>query len=215
MSSSLSVTVFGLGCLWGADPVFGALDGVRHTLVGFAGGTTPAPAHADIGDHIEAVRVVFEPTQIDYPDLLDAFWAAHVPSETAAKRRYRHALFPQTDRQAEQAAETIGADESAWLFPDASFHEAAPRHQNYKLRQHERLAAHFLSRAANADAFARSTAATLANAYVAGHRPLDRLDDDRARLALPPAALDTLRTCARRHHGWRAFVDAESSRPRG
>jgi peptide-methionine (S)-S-oxide reductase len=209
MFSSLSAAVFGLGCLWGADPVFGALDGVRHTLVGFAGGTTPAPTHAAIGDHVEAVQVVFDPGQITYPDLLEAFGDAHAPAETPAKRRYRHALVPQTDRQAEQAAETTGPGEGVWVCPNASFHVAAPRHQNYKLRQHERLAAHFLDRAPDESAFARAPAATLANAYVGGHRPLDRLDDDRACLDLPPDALDRLRTHARRHHGWRAFVDAE------
>lgn len=209
MSSSHSVAVFALGCLWGADPVFGALDGVRHTLVGFVGGATPQPTHAAIGDHIEAVRVVFDPDRVTYPDLLTAFWAAHNPSVTTAKRRYRHALFPQTDLRAEQAAETTGPGENVWVCPDASFYAAAPRHQNYKLRQHERLAAPFLDRAPTDDAFACSAAATLANAYVAGHRPLDRLDDDRDRLALPPDALDRLRGRARRHHGWRAFVDAE------
>lgn len=216
MSSSPAVALFGLGCLWGADPVFGALDGVRYTLVGFAGGTTPAPTHADIGDHVEAVQVAFNPDQLSYADLLEVFWDAHDPAETAAKRRYRHALVPQTDRQAEQArtartqaAKWLGSGDNVWVCPDASFHAAAPRHQNYKLRQHQSLAAVFLDRAPTDDAFARSPAATLANAYVAGHRPLDRLDDDRACLDLPPDALDQLRTHARRHHGWRAFVNAE------
>jgi methionine-S-sulfoxide reductase len=214
MSSSFSVAIFGLGCLWGADPVFGALDGVRHTVVGFAGGTTPGPTHADIGDHVEAVRVVFDPERRAYTDLLKAFWRVHDPSETVAKRRYRHVLFPQTDRQAEQAqmARTQGAERlgdggrRVWVVPHASFHAAASHHQNYKLRQHESLAAPFLDRAATDDAFTRSPAATLANAYVAGYRPLDRLDDDRNQLALPPGALDTLRRQAQRHHGWRAFV---------
>ena len=207
MSSSTSVAVFGLGCLWGADPVFGALDGVRYTLVGFAGGTTPDPTHAAIGDHIEAVRVVFDPTQIAYSDLLRAFWTAHDPTETAAKRRYRHALVPQTDRQTAQAT-TVRAQwgERVWLCQNDCFHLAAPHHQNYKLRQHERLAARFRDRVPTDDAFTRSPAATLANTYVAGHRPLARLDEDRDRLALPAQALDRLRDLARRHQGWRAFV---------
>jgi peptide-methionine (S)-S-oxide reductase len=213
MSSSTSVAVFGLGCLWGADPVFGALDGVRYTLVGFAGGTTPDPTHAAIGDHIEAVRVVFDPVQIAYSDLLRAFWTAHDPTETAAKRRYRHALVPQTDRQAEQArtartqaAKWLGSGEHVRICEHDAFHVAAPCHQNYKLRTHDRLAAPFRNRCVSDEAFARSPAATLANAYVAGHRPLDRLDEDRGLLALPAQALDRLRDLARRHQGWRAFV---------
>lgn len=59
-SPTLRESVFALGCLWGADPVFGGCDGVAYTCVGFAGGSTPVPTHADIGDHVEAVRVVFE-----------------------------------------------------------------------------------------------------------------------------------------------------------
>lgn len=202
--------VFALGCLWGADPVFGGLDGVMYTCVGFAGGDTPAPTHADIGDHREAVRVTFDPTHATYADLLDAFRTAHDPTQAPAKHRYQPALFPQTAQQAQKAQAVVSDNALDVPIPSTTcFHAAAPRHQNYKLRRHDILMEAFRARIPSEPAFARSPAATLVNAYVSGHRAPHRLDDDRQRLGLPPDALHTVRRLARRHQGWEALVQAE------
>lgn len=212
--SELHQSVFALGCLWGADPVFGGLDGVVRTCVGFAGGRVSSPTHADIGDHIEAVRVTFAPSRIAYGDLLARFWSAHTPTQTPAKRRYRSALFPCTARQAEQArAQRPSSVEGVPLLRNAAFHAAAPSHQNYKLRRHDALMEAFRARLPSETAFVRSPAATLANAYVAGHRAPERLAEDRERLGLPSEAIRTLHRCARRHQGWAAFVDTTETSP--
>ena len=82
--SDTTTAVVALGYLWGADPVFGGRDGVVRTCVGFAGGTTPDPTHSAIGDHVEAVRVVFAPDQLSYRELLNHFWAHHDPAQAPA-----------------------------------------------------------------------------------------------------------------------------------
>jgi len=214
--SDTTTAVVALGCLWGADPVFGGRDGVVRTCVGFAGGTTPDPTHSAIGDHVEAVRVVFAPDQLSYRELLNHFWAHHDPAQTPAKRRYAHALFPQTAAQSDLARATRAAEEERHddtqrvdIIEKASFSPAALHHQNYKLRRHGALVSAFRARLSSDEAFARSPAATRANAYVAGHRAPNRLDQDRDRLDLPPDAVETLRSLARRHHGWRAYVHSE------
>jgi len=48
-------TVVALGCFWGVEAAFGALDGVVRTTVGFAGGQSSAPTYAAVRDHAEAV----------------------------------------------------------------------------------------------------------------------------------------------------------------
>ncbi|PQJ34695.1 hypothetical protein BSZ35_08865 [Salinibacter sp. 10B] len=109
--SDTTIAVVALGCLWGADPVFGGRDGVVRTCVGFAGGTTPNPTHSAIGDHVEAVRVAFAPDQLSYRELLNHFWTHHDPAQTPAKRRYAHALFPQTAAQSDLARASRAAEE--------------------------------------------------------------------------------------------------------
>ena len=142
-----------------------------------------------------------------------ARWICGWHNARSDPRRYRPALFPQTDRQREKARGGLARRASSPASVSAiemgtavEFHVAAAHHQNYKLRRYEALAAPIRDRVSDEGAFARSPAATLANAYVAGHRPLDRLDEDRERLALSAEALDRLRERARRHQGWRAFV---------
>ncbi len=81
----LEVAVFGLGCFWGAEEVFWRIPGVWSTSVGYAGGTTPHPSYDEVCSgqtgHTEAVRVVFDPTQVAYADLVKAFFEFHDPTQ--------------------------------------------------------------------------------------------------------------------------------------
>ena len=52
---------FGLGCFWGPDARFGAMDGVIRTRAGYAGGTKRDPSYHSLGDHTEVVHVEFDP----------------------------------------------------------------------------------------------------------------------------------------------------------
>lgn len=54
---SLKTAVFALGCFWRSEAVFGCLDGVVRTTVGYAGGTKLNPEYRSLGDHAESVRV--------------------------------------------------------------------------------------------------------------------------------------------------------------
>lgn len=56
---SLKTAVFALGSFWRSEAVFGCLDGVVQTTVGYAGGTKLNPEYRSLGDHAESVRVRF------------------------------------------------------------------------------------------------------------------------------------------------------------
>jgi peptide-methionine (S)-S-oxide reductase len=199
--------IVALGCFWGPDALFGALDGVVRTCVGYAGGTTPDPTYADIGDHIEAVRIEYDPEQIDYGTLLDHFWAAHDPTRAPFKRQYQSALFPRTDAQVEQArasmnetAERLDASLATEVVEDAPFYRAEAYHQKHILRRRDTLLQALRPRYPNETAFADAPAAALLNGYAGGHRAPHRLADDQPRLDLSPEAADALRSLVEQRH---------------
>jgi peptide-methionine (S)-S-oxide reductase len=77
--------VFGCGCFWGAEKGFWRLPGVITTAVGYAGGQVANPSYDQVCSgrtgHSEVVRVVWDPTQIDFSDLLKLFWECHDPTQ--------------------------------------------------------------------------------------------------------------------------------------
>jgi peptide-methionine (S)-S-oxide reductase len=81
----METALFGLGCFWGAERKFWALDGVYVTAVGYAGGLTPNPTYREVctgmTGHNEVVLVVFDPAVIPYEALLRVFWEAHDPTQ--------------------------------------------------------------------------------------------------------------------------------------
>ncbi len=83
--AGLEEAVFGLGCFWGAERLFWQLPGVWTTAVGYAGGHTPHPTYEEVctarTGHAEVVRVVYDPAQVSYRDLLRTFWEGHDPTQ--------------------------------------------------------------------------------------------------------------------------------------
>ncbi len=79
------VAMFGMGCFWGAEKQFWLTPGVYSTAVGYAGGLTPNPSYMQVCSgrtgHNEVVRVVFDPKQITYEQLLKVFWEGHDPTQ--------------------------------------------------------------------------------------------------------------------------------------
>ncbi len=77
--------MFGMGCFWGVERMFWKLDGVWVSMVGYAGGYTPNATYEEVcsGEtgHNEVVRLIFDPTIIDYADLLKVFWEGHDPTQ--------------------------------------------------------------------------------------------------------------------------------------
>ncbi|MFE3267207.1 peptide-methionine (S)-S-oxide reductase MsrA [Streptomyces sp. NPDC059215] len=82
----LEIADFAMGCFWGAERAFWRLPkGVYTTLVGYQGGFTENPTYEEVCSgltgHTEAVRVVHDPAEIPYEELLKVFWESHDPTQ--------------------------------------------------------------------------------------------------------------------------------------
>ncbi|MCU4926716.1 peptide-methionine (S)-S-oxide reductase [Halobacteria archaeon AArc-dxtr1] len=166
---------FGLGCFWGPDAMFGAVDGVVRTRVGYAGGTKSDPSYQTLGDHTEVVQIEYNPDQLSFDDLLARAFAEHTPYRQAKKRQYQHLIFTEMADQHDQLQvfldeSDLDRDRIATRFESLDrFYPAEPYHQKFNLRG-KRWITDVFSKAGYDDAAIReSSAAAKLNAHAAGH----------------------------------------------
>ncbi|WP_051706101.1 peptide-methionine (S)-S-oxide reductase MsrA [Nocardioides aequoreus] len=110
------VALFGLGCFWGAEEVFWQVPGVWSTSVGYAGGHTAHPSYEEVCSgrtgHTEAVRVVFDPAQVSYADLVATFFEVHDPTQGMRQgndvgTQYRSAIYYASPEQRQVAEDVV------------------------------------------------------------------------------------------------------------
>ena len=77
--------IFGAGCFWGVERKFWVLKGVWLTSVGYAGGNSINPTYEQVcyeeTNHVEVVKVVYDPAVIKIDTLLKTFWECHDPTQ--------------------------------------------------------------------------------------------------------------------------------------
>ena len=111
----LEQAIFGMGCFWGAEKKFWELKGVKLTAVGYAGGITKNPNYRDVctglTGHNEVVKVLFDPTEISYVEILGTFWENHDPTQLNRQgndmgTQYRSGAYYFSDAQKLRLLET-------------------------------------------------------------------------------------------------------------
>ena len=147
----MQTALFGMGCFWGAERRFWQLPGVYSTAVGYAGGYTPNPSYEEVCSgmtgHNEVVRVVYDPSEIDYQSLLRSFWEGHDPTQGMRQgndvgTQYRSAIYTFDESQLSQATasrdhyqdalqQTTGAPITTEILPAPKFYFAEAYHQQY------------------------------------------------------------------------------------
>ena len=185
-SDATATATFGLGCFWGPDAQFGAIDGVVRTRVGYAGGTTRDPTYHSLGNHTEVFQVEFDPDTITYRDLLEVVFESHNPHHQTSKTQYQNVVLAATAAQQETLTEFLS---SLGLTADGigtrveqltRFYPAEDYHQKYKLRSVSSLMDAFDDAGYDDEAVRESPIAAKLNGYAAGH--------DVAAFDVPPAS---------------------------
>lgn len=145
----LAQAVFGGGCFWCTEAVFLDLHGVEDVESGYSGGHVDRPTYEQVcgarTGHAEVVRVVFDPSQVSYEDLLKVFFATHDPTTLNRQGndvgpQYRSVIFTVNGEQAEVARNVVAGLQAASVFDDPivteispliNYFAAEPYHQRY------------------------------------------------------------------------------------
>ena len=144
------------------------------TLSGYAGGTSKAPTYRAIGDHSEAVQVVFDPAKISYAQLLEVFWKLHDPRSRPFSNQYRHAIFTLDEEQRRVAeassralAQRLGRPVNTAIEAAGFFTPAEDYHQKHYLKGTPALLQLLGERYPDQQQLFRSTEAARLNGYFA------------------------------------------------
>ena len=136
---------------------FDRVKGVKKTVVGYTGGKKPAPDYEEVSSgttgHAESIEVQYDPKEVTYSQLVDAFW--HNIDPTAIDRQfadrgsqYRTAIFYRNDEEKKTAEDSKAALGKSGKFDKpiatqivsaSQFFPAEDYHQEY----YKKNAAHF------------------------------------------------------------------------
>lgn len=146
---NLETAVFGGGCFWCTEAVFKMLKGVSEVLPGYSGGTTKNPTYEEVSSgktgHAECTKVVFNPNEIQYKDLLTVFFGSHDPTTLNRQgadigTQYRSVIFYTNDNQKKVAesfikdineSNKLGKPVVTELLPLNEFYVAENYHKDY------------------------------------------------------------------------------------
>jgi peptide methionine sulfoxide reductase msrA/msrB len=148
-SENTRTAVFAGGCFWCTEADFEKIDGVIEAVSGYTGGSVADPSYEQVSaggtGHVEAVKVIYDPEQIDYRRLLEVFWRSVDPTDAGGQfvdrgAQYRSAIF-YADAQQKALAEAskemladsgiFGAPIATDILPLERFYEAEKYHQDY------------------------------------------------------------------------------------
>ncbi|KAL8233919.1 hypothetical protein R6Q59_020019 [Mikania micrantha] len=144
----LKTAVFSLGSFWRAESVFGCLDGVVKTTVGYAGGSKSNPEYRSLGDHAESVQIEYDPRLINFRQLLEIFWSSHDSRQVFGQgpdvgNQYRSIIFINGTEESRLAALSKEREQTksrssivtTQIQQLVTFYQAEPEHQKFELKR--------------------------------------------------------------------------------
>lgn len=148
------IAVFAGGCFWCIEAELEEVPGVRAVISGYTGGKTPDPTYQSMGDHAEAVEVIFDPAEVSYEKLLEIFWSNIDPFDEGGQfydrgNQYRTAIYvlgPDQEAAARASLEAnskrLGQPIVTAVLPASAFYPAEDYHQDYYLKEPDRYEAY-------------------------------------------------------------------------
>ena len=141
--------VFAGGCFWCTEAVYRQIKGVKSVTSGYAGDTKDKADYKTVcsgaTNHAEAIKFVYDPSQITYGQLMQIFFVAHDPTTKDRQgndrgRQYRSAIFYSSDEEKKVAEAYIKQLDAAKIYsapivttlePLTEFFAAEDYHQNF------------------------------------------------------------------------------------
>jgi peptide-methionine (S)-S-oxide reductase len=142
-----ATAVFAGGCFWCTEADFDKMPGVLSTTSGYIGGKVRNPTYQQVSaggtGHIEAVKVVYDPTRTNYATLAARFIRTIDPLDSGGSfcdrgSGYRSAFFVANAEQRRvteavkaRAAAVLKKPVATLVLPAATFYPAEGYHQDY------------------------------------------------------------------------------------
>jgi len=150
---SAETVVLAGGCFWGIQAVFEHVKGVSSATAGYSGGSASTAQYETVSTgqtgHAESVRVVYDPSQISFGQILKVFFSvAHDPTELDRQgpdegTQYRSVIFYASEDQRRIAQAYVDQLNGAKVFARPivtqiaalkAFYPAESYHQGYAER---------------------------------------------------------------------------------
>lgn len=145
--AGLEQATFAAGCFWGPEQTFAGITGVVSTETGYTQGKVAQPTYGKVCSgrtgHAEAVRVVFEPREVSYEQLLSSYFDMIDPTDKHGQGsdrgpQYRTGIYWHTEAQRDAAVTAVARLEEStgrkvWteVKPAAPWWRAEETHQKY------------------------------------------------------------------------------------
>jgi len=144
----MAYALFAGGCFWCIEADFEKLAGVLAVESGYTAGQTPQPTYEQVTSgqtgHTEAVRVLYDPSQVSYAQLVDYFWR-HIDPTVKDQQfcdvgpQYRSGIYWQNEAERTVAEASRDALIKSGRFstihtelaPSSAFYLAEDYHQDY------------------------------------------------------------------------------------
>ncbi|KAE9010004.1 hypothetical protein PR003_g16919 [Phytophthora rubi] len=146
-NSKQSVATFAAGCFWGVQLAFDRVPGVLKTAVGYTQGSVDSPTYRQVcsgrTNHAEAIKIVYDESQVSYDDLLSKFWAIHDPTTLNRQKndkgtQYRSGIYYHSEEQRKAALASKEEHQKTLTKPIVTevveakqFWDAEDNHQKY------------------------------------------------------------------------------------
>ncbi len=142
--------VFAGGCFWCMEGPFDRLTGVLQTWSGYTGGPEAGASYREVAGgrtgHYEALRVIYDPSQVSYAQLLEVFWRNIDPTQSDGQfcdrgTQYRSAIFTSDPAEVAlakvsraAAGRKLGREVVTQILPRSDFWLAEEYHQDYYMK---------------------------------------------------------------------------------
>lgn len=148
LEGGLKAAYFSGGCFWCMEPPFEKLVGVKDAISGYMGGEKKDPKYEEVSSgntqHIESIKVVYDPKLVSYERLLEVFWMNIDPTDGGGQfvdrgHQYSTAIFT-SDEMEKKLAEIskkkvsekfLGKSIATKIRDYKTFYPAEDYHQNF------------------------------------------------------------------------------------